>query len=266
VSGCRRVLVTGAAGVIGTYLREGLPSLGYELRLLDNRSVPAESAAVVGDIRDFSTIRAAARGMDAVVHLAGINDEAPFEEILDTNVLGTFYIFEAARVEGVGRVIYASSNHVQGLSPRAPFIGIDAPLRPDSYYAIGKIAGESIARLYADRFGMAVACLRIGTCRDFPTAPRHLATWLSPGDSVRLVDACLQSEALSYAVVFGISANTRAWWDAEPGRVLGYKPQDDAEAFAAELLAHTTGKKDGDPEEELLGGSFALTPLGQRTE
>jgi uronate dehydrogenase len=263
VSPFMRVLVTGAAGTIGTYLREGLPRLGYELTLLDRHPVPGANA-ILGDVRDAETMQAATRGMDAVVHLAAINDEAPFEEMLDVDVLGTFRTFEAARCAGVQRIIYASSNHVQGLSPRAPSIGVMSPLRPDTYYALGKIMGESLARLYVDRFGMAVACLRIGTCRDVPVAPRHLSTWLSPGDAVRLVDACLRSNALGYAVIFGISANSRAWWDAEPGRLLGYDPQDDAETFAEAVLGGAV-PVEGDAEHELLGGSFAITPLGRRT-
>ncbi len=259
------MLITGAAGVIGGYLRQRLPALGYDLRLLDVRDVPGEHEGIVCDVRNLEAVRAAVSGMDAVVHLAGINDEAPFEEVLDVNVRGTFHVFQAARDEGVGRVVFASSNHVQGLAPRAPIFSVEAALRPDSYYALGKIMGETLGRLYSDRFGMRVACLRIGTCCDEPTRQRHLATWLSPGDVARLVDACLRAEDLSYAVVFGVSKNARAWWDPEPGEALGYYPQDDAEEFGEKVMAAARLSSEDPAETELLGGSFALTPLGQRT-
>jgi hypothetical protein len=72
--------------------------------------------------------------------------------------------------------------------------------------------------LYHDRHGLAVACLRIGSFRWRPTTRRELSTWLSVGGAIRLIDACLRTSDLGFAIVYGISNNTRARWDLAPGR------------------------------------------------
>jgi uronate dehydrogenase len=173
------VLITGAAGRIGRYLRDGLPPLGWQLRLLDIQPIQTDEDAVVADIRDADALDAAMEGMDAVVHLAGIASEAPFEDILDVNIEGSWHVFEAARRAGISRVVYASSNHAVGFTPRASMVGVDIPVRPDSYYGVSKVFGEALGRLYADRHAMSVVCLRIGSCFDRPTTPRMLSTWLT---------------------------------------------------------------------------------------
>ena len=126
-------------------------------------------------------------------------------------------MFDAARRAGVPRVVYGGSNHAIGFTPRSELLPADGPLRPDTNYGVSKAFGEVVGRFYADRYGMRVACLRIGSCDDRPRTPRWLSTWLSPGDAVRLVDACLRAPDLGYAVVYGISANTRGWWDLAAG-------------------------------------------------
>lgn len=255
-----RVLVTGGAGLIGSMLRSGLPAYGWRLRLLDTAPLgPARDGEelVQADILDGAALGAAMHDIDAVVHLAGIPTEAPFGELLASNIDGTYQVFDAARRTGVRRIVFASSNHAVGFTPRAERVGIDVPPRPDTYYGVTKVFGEALGRLYVDRYGLQVAALRIGTCRDRPVAPRHLSTWLSPGDMVRLAAACLRAPDLTYAVVYGISANTRRWWDLEPGRALGYHPRDDAEAYAAELLAASPPPDPDSPEERYLGGEFA---------
>jgi len=255
-----RVLVTGAAGTIGSMLRTGLPSAGWRLRLLDTAALgpPGDGEELVqADVRDTAALPAAMTDVDAVVHLAGIPTEAPFADLLAVNIEGTYNVFDAARRAGVRRIVFASSNHAVGFTPRAELVGIDVPPRPDTYYGVSKVLGEALGRLSVDRYGMQFAALRIGTCRDRPVARRHLATWLSPGDMVRLADACLSAPDLTYAVVYGISANTRRWWDLGPGRELGYSPQDDAERYAAEVLASSPPLDPGSPEERYLGGEFA---------
>jgi uronate dehydrogenase len=250
------VLLTGAAGGVGTFLRRGLPALGWDLRNYDIAPVPDDPAAIVADIRDSERLAAAMAGVGAVVHLAGIPTEDTFDRIRDANIDGTYRVFEAARQAGVSRVVYASSNHAVGFLPRQPLAPADGPPRPDTLYGVSKVFGEALARLYVDRHGMSVACLRIGSCFARPTSVRHLSTWLSPDDAVRLVHACLSAPDLDFAVVYGISANTRAWWDAEPGRRLGFHPVDDAEKYAAEILADAGEPDPVDPENAYLGGSF----------
>jgi uronate dehydrogenase len=258
-----RVLMTGAAGGVAQFLRAGLPERGWQLRLLDRVPVADAPDAVVADLRDDAALDEAMQDVDAVIHLAGISVEAPFEEILGSNIDGTYRLFAAAQRNGVGRVVYASSNHAVGFQPTGGFAGVDDPVRPDTFYGLSKVFGEALGRLYHDRFGLDVVCIRIGSCFAAPTSRRQLATWLSPGDAVRLFDACLGAPSPGYVVTFGVSANTRAWFDIEPARKLGYEPQDDAERYAAAVLA---GVGEPDPmsaDERYLGGGFTQVPLGE---
>lgn len=173
-----RLLVTGAAGIVGTFLTRRLPPLGHTLRLLDLVAVddPAGAETVVGDVRDPDVLAKAVDGVDAVVHLAGLSTENTFENILSANIDGTYQVFEACRRAGVRRVVYASSNHAVGFTPRADLVGVDVPLRPDTYYGLSKAFGECLGRLYADKYGLEVACLRIGSCFERPRSVRMLAT------------------------------------------------------------------------------------------
>ena len=269
----RRVLVTGGSGVIGSVLRRELPRQGWRVRSLDlvpptDAHADADADLLVGDVLDRGLLDAAMADVDAVVHLAAIPDEAPFEVILASHVQGTYEVLDAARRAGVRRLVYASSNHAVGFTPRAPLVGVGVRPRPDTFYGVGKVAGEALCSLYADRYGLQVAALRIGSFLERPRTRRHLSTWLSPGDLVALTHACLTAPELHYAVVYGISANTRGWWDLEPGRVLGYEPQDDAEQYAAEILASTPEPAADDVEHAFLGGAFAgpAYDLGRRGE
>jgi uronate dehydrogenase len=257
----RRVLVTGAAGRIGRAACPGLAARGWRVRGLDRR--PLDEVAgladppVVAELADAAALERATAGMDAVVHLAGRAGEAPFAEILEANIDGTYQVLEAARRSSVPRVVYASSNHAVGFTPRSDLLGVDLPPRPDTYYGLSKAFGEALGRLYADRYGMEVVCLRIGSWRDRPTTPRHLSTWLSPADGVRLLHAALSAPDVGFAVVYGISANTRAWWDLAPARALGYLSVDDAEDYAEEILAEHGEPDPADPEQAYVGGDFA---------
>lgn len=252
-----RVLVTGAAGRVGRVLVPGLTGLGWSVRALDR--VPVEPGPgvepVAAELADRAALDAAVTGVDAVVHLAAIPVEAPFDDILTENIDGTYRTMDAARRAGVERFVYASSNHAVGFAPRQPLIPADTPPRPDTYYGLSKVFGEALGRLYVDRFGMRFAGLRIGSFDDRPRSPRGLSTWLSHGDAVRLVHACLTAPDLTYALVWGISANTRRWFDLEPGRALGYQPADDAEVYADEILAQRPVAP-ADRGERLLGGEY----------
>jgi uronate dehydrogenase len=253
-----RILITGAGGGVGSFLVAGLPGLGWQIRGFDLRPAPAATSAewVSGDVRDPAALAAALDGVEAVVHLAGIPREAPFADLLSTNIDGSYQLFEAARLAGVNRIVYASSNHAVGFTPRAEMVGVEVRPRPDTYYGLTKVFGEALASLYADRYGMRVACVRIGSCFARPSTVRQLCTWLSPADAVRLVHACLTAPDLHFAVVYGISANTRGWWDLEPARALGYQPRDDAERYAPEVLAASGPLADDDPDAAYLGGRF----------
>ena len=224
-----KVLLTGAAGSIGTVLSTGLADRGHEVVGLD-RVAPesAPDAWYTVDCADPDAVAAVfadlARtgGVDAVVHLAGIPDEASLTEELDSHVVSTAALLDAMVAHGVSRMVYASSNHAVGRTPRDELLTVDARPRPDTFYGVAKVAAEALLSLYADRHGIDAVALRIGSFLPQPETRRHLSTWLSPDDAVRMVQAALTAAAPGYAVVYGVSANTRGWWDLRPGRALGY--------------------------------------------
>ena len=180
-------------------------------------------------------------------HLAGIPDEDSWERIRRMNIEGCYNVFEAARLAGVKRVIFASSNHAVGFHRRDRMIDDRVAPRPDSRYGVSKVCGEALGRLYADKYGLSVACLRIGSFRpdDRPTVPRHLYTWISHRDTVQLVQRAIDHQDYHFVVAYGVSNNARNRWDNANARMLGYCPEDDAERFAAQI------RDAADPEDEL---------------
>ncbi|EYT80435.1 NAD-dependent dehydratase [Streptomyces sp. Tu 6176] len=260
----RTVLLTGAAGGLGTLMRELLPPYGYALRLFDMRPVEGAPDAVTADLADRAALREAVRGVDAIIHLAGISLEAPFEKILRANIEGTYHLYEAAREEGVGRIVFASSNHAVGRTPVPregdPLIPVDTPRRPDTFYGLSKSFGEDLAQLYWDRHGLETVSVRIGSCFPEPTSVRMLSIWLSPADAARLFHAALTAEHVGHTVVHGSSANTRLWWDLSGARALGYEPRDDSEPYAAKLVAEQGGLDPDEPAHAFLGGHFVTDP------
>ncbi|MGH3369555.1 MAG: NAD-dependent epimerase/dehydratase family protein, partial [Nocardioidaceae bacterium] len=199
--------------------------------------------------------------LDGVVHLASIPEEASLPVIWESHVVTTAALLDAMVDHAVSRIVYASSNHVVGRTPRRDAEGrhglrTDAAPRPDTFYGVGKVAAEALLRLYVDRYAVDAVAARIGSLLPQPETRRHLSTWLSHDDAVRLVDAALTAPDPGFAVVYGISANTRAWWDLGPGRAIGYHPEDDAERFAAEVEARAATGDDA-AETTYVGGPFA---------
>lgn len=252
-----RVLVTGAAGEIGSTLREGLRGAYALLRLTDRR--PLDPAAgceevVQADITDAAAVAKLMDGIDCVVHLGGVPREAAWDAILENNISGTYNVFEAARAAGVKRIVFASSNHAIGYHRVGRRVGVDEPTRPDSRYGVSKVFGEALGRLYADKHGLEVACLRIGSFRREPGDFRQLSTWISPRDTVQLVRRCIDAPSFHFLVLYGVSANTRSRWDNPHAALIGYAPQDNAEAYADRFTAPVL---DGaDPVAEFHGGPF----------
>ncbi|MCZ0989842.1 NAD-dependent epimerase/dehydratase family protein [Streptomyces diastatochromogenes] len=265
----RTVLLTGAAGGLGTLMRDLLPEYGYTLRLFDVRPIEGEPDAITADLTDKEALREAVRGVDAVLHLAGISLEAPFEKILTSNIEGTYNLYEAARLEGVPRIVFASSNHAVGFTP-APRAGtpldsralipIDTPHRPDTFYGLSKAFGEDLAQFYWDKYGLESVSVRIGSCFPEPANVRMLSVWMSPADGARLFHAALTAEEVGHTVVYGSSANTRLWWDLTTARALGYEPRDDSEPYAEKLIAEQGELDPENPAHSHLGGHFVNDP------
>jgi uronate dehydrogenase len=255
----KRILITGAAGQIGVAVRQGLRGSYPLIRLLDIAPLGASEAGeevVSADIRDIAAIEGAMTGIDCVVHLAGASVESEWEKVLPLNIEGCYNVFEAARRQGVKRVIFASSNHAIGFHRRERFIDNSVVPRPDTRYGVSKVFGEAVGRLYADKYGLSVACLRIGTFRnpDRPAEARQLLTWISHRDMVQLVRRCIDAPDYHFVTVYGVSNNLRSRWDNTNVKFLGYRPQDDSEVFAAEILA--TGAKEDEIAAQFHGGFY----------
>jgi len=254
--GTRTVVLTGAAGRVGTLVRGPLRELGWRVRLVDLRQPdpdPAHNETVVlGSVTDPAVMAQAVADADVVVHLGGIHREMDWDTVMTTNLTGTRVVLDAARDAGVDRVLLASSTHAVGYWPTdVARAGGTLPPRPDTYYGLSKVAVEGLGSLYADRYGMKIVSARIGTCKPVPDSERCLATWLSPADLARLVVATASDVgAPGHHVVWAVSANTRGWADLTPGRAIGYEPRDDAEQWA-DTIADTGAAPD------LVGGPWA---------
>lgn len=253
------LLITGAAGVVGKGLRAQFSDGAMPLRLVDRLPIPdlkPHETALVGNVFDPALLREAMQGASAVLHLAGCTSNAAMEEQIEGNVRGAYAVFEAARDAGVQRVIFASSHHVVGYYPRERRIGTDVLLRPDSRYGLTKAFGEQVGALFADKYDLRVLCIRIGYADDRPVDRRRLSIWCSWRDLAQLVRIGLAHPSLRYEVVYGVSNNTRGFFDNERAFRLGYRPQDNAEVFAAAVL-------DAVPEEDpTLAGTHAIGGWG----
>jgi len=260
--GMKHVMITGAAGKIGSVLRNALRGSYPLVRLLDIAPLgvaeKGEEVCAV-NIRDAAALEQAMAGIDCVVHLAGMSVEAPWEQVLPLNIEGCYNVFEAARRSGVKRIVFASSNHAIGFHRRERFIDTNVVPRPDTRYGVSKVFGEALGRLYADKYGLSVACLRIGSflTPDRPTDSRQLLTWISHRDMVQLTRRCIDHPDYHFVIVYGVSNNLRSSWDNSSVKFLGYRPEDDAEVFAAEILA--LGKKENEIAAQFHGGFY--TPI-----
>jgi nucleoside-diphosphate-sugar epimerase len=253
-----RVLITGAAGLIGSVLRDGLAA-DYQLTGIDEQRISGFDSKVVDIAKGGRKLRAAFRDADVVVDLAASPQvSTPWDRVFRNNMRATLNAFEAAREAGVRRVVFASSNHVTGLYERdepyaqivrGDYDGLEPgsfsllttghPVRPDSAYGVGKAFGEAAGRYFAEEEAMSVICLRIGTCKrgNRPQSVRELATFLTHGDLVHLVDRSIRAgDDVRFAVFYGVSNNTWRFWDIDDARQqIGYEPRENAEAWRADV-------------------------------
>ncbi len=251
--------MTGASGGIGTRLRELLPPL-YPDMVLSDLTEPAKLSSremfKQADLADLKAVESICEGVDAILHFGGFSVEGPWEAILQANIIGTYNLFEAARKQGVKRVVFASSNHAVGFYPRHSRIGTDVTARPDSRYGVSKVFGEAIGALYADKHGLSVTCLRIGNFGDAPLDQRRLSIWLKPEDLVQLCQIGLEHPGIQFEVFYGASYNERAWWDNSRAYAFGYRPTGRAEDFREHAMAEQA-KLPADPVGDFYqGGAF----------
>lgn len=262
----KKLVLTGAAGRLGSYLREPLTKLADELVSTDiaediGTLYPGEGY-VQADLVDLEAMIDVLKDADMVVHFGAIGDEAPFEEILGPNIIGAHNVWEAAYRNGVKRVVFASSVHAVGMHKVADNIGIDAPHRPDTFYGLAKCFAEDLGRMYWDKRGVESVHMRIFSCAQV-VAPRSLSTWLSYDDLIRMVTAAITAQTTGFSIVYGISNNDRAPVHNTGAGHLGYKPQDNAEQFAEAILADAPPADPTDLAQMTIGGPFATIPLGE---
>ena len=249
----KTVLITGATGDVGTHLARELAGK-YKLRLSDRRPLKAKNF-VKADVSKMADAKRITKGVDAVVHLGGYSVEGPWESILQANIIGCYNVFEAARKNGVKRIVFPTSNHAVGFYRRDETIDHNVYFRPDSRYGVSKVFGEALGRLYSDKYGMEMFMIRIGNVNPVPIDKRRLSIWISPRDIAQLVSIGIDHPDIRFEVVYGISRNKRAWYDNSNAFRLGYKPQDDSEPYAAEILKKDKGSGN-EIAEKYQGGIF----------
>ena len=234
----KTVLITGATGDVGTHLSRELAGR-YKLRLSDKRPMqaPKGQTFVKSDVSKMADALKITKSVDAIVHLAGYSVEGPWEGILQANIVGCYNVFEAARRNGVKRILFPTSNHAVGFYRRDQTIDHRVYIKPDSRYGVSKVFGEALGSLYADKYGMEMFMMRIGNVGHRPLDKRRLSIWFSPRDLAQLVSIGIDKPGIKFEIVYGISNNKRRWYDNANAERLGYRPQDDSETFAEEILA-----------------------------
>jgi uronate dehydrogenase len=263
-----RILLTGAAGGIGTSLRALLPPIYPDLLLSDIKR-PADldksETFKAADLADLDQVEAICEAIDGILHFGGYSVEGPWDDIHKSNIVGCYNLFEAARKKGVKRVVFASSNHAVGFYPRHHRIGTDVTTRPDSRYGVSKAFGEALGALYADKHGIKVTCLRIGNFGEKPLDHRRLSIWLKPEDMVQLCRIGLEHPDINFEIFYGVSYNERSWWDNHRAYDLGYRPTGRAEDFREHALAEQAKLKPDLVADFYQGGAFCSMEFSGET-
>jgi uronate dehydrogenase len=255
----RPMVLTGAAGALGTWLRPRLIERYGALRssdVVDPAPAHTGEELIVADLADAAAIDRLIAGAGRIIHFGAVAYETSFDRINAGNITGTYNVFEAARRHGAGPIVYASSNHATGFYTREDRMDGRAAHKPDSLYGLSKAFGEDLASLYCDKYGLDIACLRIGTAAPVPKEPRHLSTWHSYPDLLRLIEACFAAPKLGFTVLYGVSNNDRRWWRNDHAPHVAYAPRDNAEYIAAAMLRDGDTRDPEDPAVKFQGGPF----------
>lgn len=257
----KRILLTGAAGGLGRVLRERIKPWAEVLRLSDLADLGAarEGEEIVQcNLADKAAVLALMEGVDAVLHFGGISVEAPFEAIMQANILGTANLYEAVHKAGVKRVVFASSNHAVGFYRTTDMVDASMPTRPDSMYGVSKCFGESLSRYYYDRFGIETVCLRIGSSFPAPINKRMMSTYFSYDDLVEMLRCALFAPRVGHTIAFGMSDNAAAWWDNRHAAFLGFRAKDSSAQFADRFPDSAQFPDPDDITASYQGGKFLL--------
>ncbi|PUB15421.1 NAD-dependent epimerase/dehydratase family protein [Yoonia sediminilitoris] len=262
----KKLVLTGAAGRLGSYLREPLTQMCEELVSTDiaediGTLYPGERYEK-GDLASLDDMMRILEGADMVVHFGAFVDEGPFEQLLGPNFIGAYNVWEAAHQRGLRRVVYASSIHAVGMYPKNECIDTEVRHRPDTFYGLAKCFAEDLGSMYWDKRGLESVHLRILSCAQVNNA-RALGSWLSYDDLIQLVQRSIDTPVSGFSIVYGVSNNDRAPVDNAKASFLGYRPKDNAEQFAEQVLAETGPLDNQDPGHMCHGGPFASVDLGQ---
>jgi len=262
----KKLVLTGAAGRLGSYLREPLSELCDNLVSTDLvegiGSTYSGETYIKADLANFDEVNALMDGAEMIVHFGALSDEDTFDEILSSNIIGAYNVWEAAARNHVNRVIYASSIHAVGMYPKNEHIGINVPHRPDTFYGLAKCFAEDLASLYWDKKQVEAVCLRILSCAKV-TSSRALGSWLSYDDLILLVKRAIDAPTTGFSIIYGVSNNDRTPVDNSEASFLGYKPKDNAEQYADKILKNANKVNKNDRAQIFHGGPFAAVELGQ---
>ncbi len=232
----------------------------YDRVILSDRTAITELAGGEifrqGALDDACAMTAACAGVDGIVHLGGQPNENSWEVVNAANIQGMMTLMTCAHEAGVGRVVFASSNHAIGMYPRHRRIGPDARPRPDTRYGLSKVFGEALCALFADKHGMRCLSIRIGNVAEQPADLRRLSIWLHPDDLFQLVTIGLEHPGLHNEVVYGASDNARGFWDNKPAFDLGYRPAHRAEDHVEAAMAAQAALPDDPIGDRFQGGGF----------
>lgn len=263
----KKIVLTGAAGRLGGMCRAPLAAMCETLvssdlgETLDG--LAANETYLRADVGVFDDMATLLEGADMVVHFGSIADEAPWEKILHSNLLSAYNVWENAHQHGVRRIVFASSVHAVGMTPKHQTLRTDAPHRPDTFYGLAKCFTEDLASLYWDKRGLETVAMRIFSATEKPGNSRALGSWLSDGDMIQLVEKAVSSPTTGFTIVYGVSNNDRAGVDNSGAAFLGFRPRDNAEDYAAEILPKAAPQDPQNPEDMCHGGPFAVVPLGE---
>jgi len=264
-----KLVLTGAAGRLGSYLREPLAKMADKLVSTDIvdeiGNLYDGETYIKADLASYDDIFKVVEGADMVIHFGAIVDEGPFEQLLGPNFVGSYNIWESAFKHGARRIVYASSIHAVGMYPKNEFIGTDVPHRPDTFYGLAKCFTEDLGKMYWEKRGLESVHLRILSCLSYEGVnnARALGSWLSYDDLVQLVQRAIDTPVTGFSIAYGVSNNDRAPVDNANASFLGFRPKDNAEQYAEEVIAKEPPIDPHNPGHMCHGGPFASIPLGE---